>query len=564
MRDKPSTKTFKLLFCLIFLWGAWIRFIDVNRPADGRVRESWRECDYASVARNYFREGMNILYPRIDWRGNGPGFAEMEFPIFPWTVAVLYKIFGYHEIIGRYLAFLFSLLALLFFFLLARHLLPLWGALSAFIVFALSPLVIRVSNSLQPEGLMLFLYILATYAFIHWLDDDQWKWYGISASATALCILVKIPSAHIGVFFLMLLLMKKGTKSLIQVRTWVFGIAALFPAFLWSMHAHRMWLEYGNSLGVSNEYHWFGLDLIHHASYLMHSVLGLIRIEIFNVWMPLGFLVLLVAIFHFKNSRAVRISFYWLAAICLYYFVTIRTTGDEWATYYHVVTVPAMALLFGTAGILLYNRMEQKKFILFSLAIPAAVASGLILAKWLFSVSISGQIIPGVIVLLVSAAAAVLQFALCRRLEKKRPFWNTAVSLLLYWAFLSTILFQGLRVSTALKPQLFQEQYLCALSFRPLVPKDSLILVSGGISHDETGRPVAYNAPYMFFWMDRKGFSIARDNLSLKSIKEYAQRGASYFVLEKEAAKAFPRFLDNLRQNYILASECATTYLFKL
>jgi hypothetical protein len=44
---------------------------------------------------------MYILYPRIDWRGDGPRYAEMEFPIIPWTIAALYKIFGYHEVIGR-------------------------------------------------------------------------------------------------------------------------------------------------------------------------------------------------------------------------------------------------------------------------------------------------------------------------------------------------------------------------------------------------------------------------------------------------------------------------------
>jgi hypothetical protein len=68
-----------ILFLGLFFLGAWIRSLDVWRPVDGRVRESWRECDYAAVARNFYREGMNILYPRIDWRGDGPGYAEMEF-----------------------------------------------------------------------------------------------------------------------------------------------------------------------------------------------------------------------------------------------------------------------------------------------------------------------------------------------------------------------------------------------------------------------------------------------------------------------------------------------------
>jgi hypothetical protein len=66
-----------IIFFALFFLGAWIRSLDVWRPVDGRIRESWRECDYAAVARNFYREGMDILYPRIDWRGDGPGYAEM-------------------------------------------------------------------------------------------------------------------------------------------------------------------------------------------------------------------------------------------------------------------------------------------------------------------------------------------------------------------------------------------------------------------------------------------------------------------------------------------------------
>jgi len=99
--SRGHLKRANIVFLALFFLGAWIRSLDVWRPVDGRVRESWRECDYAAVARNFYREGMNILYPRIDWRGDGPGYAEMEFPVIPWTMAALYKIFGYQEVLGR-------------------------------------------------------------------------------------------------------------------------------------------------------------------------------------------------------------------------------------------------------------------------------------------------------------------------------------------------------------------------------------------------------------------------------------------------------------------------------
>jgi len=72
----------RIFFLCLFLLGAGIRALDVWRPIDGSINPPWREADIASIARNYYREDMNLFSPRIDWRGDGPGYVEMEFPIY--------------------------------------------------------------------------------------------------------------------------------------------------------------------------------------------------------------------------------------------------------------------------------------------------------------------------------------------------------------------------------------------------------------------------------------------------------------------------------------------------
>ena len=37
---------------------------------------AWRQADTAAIARNFYRDGMNLLYPAIDWSGAGPGYVE--------------------------------------------------------------------------------------------------------------------------------------------------------------------------------------------------------------------------------------------------------------------------------------------------------------------------------------------------------------------------------------------------------------------------------------------------------------------------------------------------------
>jgi len=34
---------------------------------------AWRQADTAAIARNFYHNGFNILYPQIDWGGAGSG-----------------------------------------------------------------------------------------------------------------------------------------------------------------------------------------------------------------------------------------------------------------------------------------------------------------------------------------------------------------------------------------------------------------------------------------------------------------------------------------------------------
>ena len=49
---------------------------------------SWRECDTQAIARNLAFEEFDPLRPRIDWRGDGPGYVETELQLYPTLVAL--------------------------------------------------------------------------------------------------------------------------------------------------------------------------------------------------------------------------------------------------------------------------------------------------------------------------------------------------------------------------------------------------------------------------------------------------------------------------------------------
>ena len=274
----------KIILILIFIAGSLVRIVDVLRPID---KPSWRESDLGSVSRNFVTEGFNPLYPQIDWRGQTPGYAEMEFTLYPALIAGTYEIFGVHDYLGRVWAFIFSLGAMFFFFKLARFYLGDVFAIFAALFFAFNPLVVEISTAIQPEGLMIFTYLAAVYFFLRWLDSEKNKFFWPAIIFTALTILAKATAAHIGLFFGVMLLQKYGWETVKQKKIWLFGILSLLPGVLWYVHAKSLWKIYGNSLGVSNEYHWIGPDFFTNSYFIE----GILHTEVFKVWMVFGLIV---------------------------------------------------------------------------------------------------------------------------------------------------------------------------------------------------------------------------------------------------------------------------------
>jgi 4-amino-4-deoxy-L-arabinose transferase-like glycosyltransferase len=330
----------------IVMLAAAVWAIDLWRPFDGRTRASWREADDAAIARNFYREGMNVLYPRVDWRGNGPGFAEMELPILPWSMAAAYHVTGVRPEVGRVVAYVVTLVGLVAFLALAADVLPPIGVAAAGLFFALSPLAARIANALQPEPIMLACLLVAVFAFLRWTETNARWAYVLAIVSTALAILAKSPAAHIGLAFAAWLVIRRGSAAFRDPRSWAFAILALLPGALWYWHAHDLWLQWGNSLGVSNEAHYIGWDVLTHPWFFVQ----LISVEARYVWVWVAIPVVLYGIVMDWRSTAVQFGLAWLAALAIYYVVTIRTTSQDWAAYYHVVTVPTAALLFG-AGV---------------------------------------------------------------------------------------------------------------------------------------------------------------------------------------------------------------------
>lgn len=356
---------------LIIFIGILMRLPFVFEPEHhGFQGATWRQTDTASIAHNFIDQ-ENIFFPQIHWGGDGAGFVETEFQLYPFLVSLVYEVFGEHIAFGLFISLLFSAGSFIAFYNLARYLLPPVAATLALVFFIISPLVIEFSVVFMPEPTVLFFYIAALGLFVHWLHNDRSTFLLLAALSTAIAILVKPTSVHIGFVFLMLVFEKHGFRFFRDPRLWLFAVISLLPGILWYLHARNLYLDYGNTFGIisggdskfDNLNYWFSPGFY-------KSVL---KIDLFDVFAVGGVIPFVIGLMRAWHNRKYRFILYGTLAIVVYYLLIPRYIS--FATYYHLYTVPyaALGIGLGLAWLFEYRSLShsvrQYKFLLGGLAV---------------------------------------------------------------------------------------------------------------------------------------------------------------------------------------------------
>ncbi len=558
--------TMRLVTAALLLFGAGVFSIHIRHPIDGYINRGWRETDVGGIARNFSREGMHILYPRIDWRGDGPGYVEGEFPLYPYLIAIGYRTIGFHEQIGRVISYLLTLATLYFLLQLAAFVLPPEAAVAGLVmtglVFILAPLTNRLATAIQPEPLMLTAYVGAVYAYVRWLDDDRWWWYGWALVATAIAILAKLPAVHLGFVFVFLTLWRQGWRAFRRPRLWIFAVAAVAPGIVWYLHARGFWEQYGNSLGVSNHRHLVGLASFTSTEYLRK----ILAIDITYAWSAAGLLAVLAALALGPWQAVFGYGLLWYAGVLLYYLAIGGTSAEGWAEYYHVVSVPPIALLIGGAAANAWAGWRS----LGQRARTLAIAFG----AGLFAVAVVTQrfVSWGSRAILAAAAVGVAGRGAAERLGwipgRGQPGIGVraSVSIAGVGTIACTCLAALLTNARQTAHEVHQTDYVAlydaAHQFAPLIPPGVLIAASGGACQPR--EESAGNEPWFFYWTDHKGFNLCADSQTVAAVNGLAARGARYFIGERQTMAQAPGFEADLRTHFPVLAENAVAVMVRL
>ena len=399
----------KWTLIIIALIAVVVRLLEIEQPFIDRW--SWRQSDVAAIARNYLENGFHFSRPQIDWAGNAPGYVGTEFPILPFAAALSYKITGVQEWVGRIQGVLFFAASLPFFFLLVRRVFGEVAAVWATFFHAFAPLSVVASRAFMPDVPSLSLALIGMYCFLVWVEENAWPFFIASAVLISLALLIKLPTAVIGVPLLYLAvaagracpesgrrdrrtflsqeealskspiedggsetaapcknrppLQRSLALLLARWELWLFALITLVPSAIWYWHAHRI-------AETFYPYHFFGgggfriMKAGWYWKIAQETALSSLT--------PIFFALAIVGTFVAPRGKYSWIFHWWFAAMTVFIFAAGWGNRHQW---YQLPLVPIAAAFAGCACQWVAGRLRSHRVLLAVASVLLAAAFGI-------------------------------------------------------------------------------------------------------------------------------------------------------------------------------------------
>lgn len=501
----------------ILALGAALRLLHFSTPLADAHR--WRQVDNATIARHFAEGPFDILHPQVNWGGGGDASVEMELPLLPAIVAIIYRALGESYLYGRAVVIVFSLALVVAVYFFGRHVFGEAAGRAAAFLLAISPTAVYFGRAFIVDTPSVFFSVVAIYAFLRYTETEQPRLAILGGVCLALAWMVKLPAfltfgpvAFIG--------LRARRRALWRDR-WFLGALAFAFALtaLWYWHANNLYLRTGLTVGI-----WRGAGTYPGvlgqlagptSTFTGWSTRELLGSELWwrtlftRFWMmhltPAGFVLSAIGLLLAIRVPRSSIVYVWLAATVSFVFVV--GTGNLGHEYYQLPALPPLALLFGVA------------------------------------------------------AAPVFDGAFLRRTVGKFAGPLAAAVTL---AVLGVISFnESFVVRNFFRPELLDYTPIRAgAAIQAVTPPDALIVVVEFVESDN-----AANAPMLLYHSRRKGWSFDVRGITPQAVEEVRQRGATYFATLVWSAlqRAQPQFAAYLetQEQIPLSDVSGDTRLFR-
>lgn len=232
----------------ILLWGG----LEIGLRRSDRITDDWqgwRQADTQAIARNFVHEEFTPWKPRIDWRGDGPGYVEAELQVYTTLVAAVMFATGEHLWPGQLLSLIAMAVAAWLLFEALRRRFGEAPAYVALLALLATKGVVVIATSIQPDALAFAAYVAAFVAFRDYLDRPDGVRLGVWTVGTMLAGLIKPPLLELGLAQALLVLLLRPAL-LRSWRIWAAWVVILAGVGAHLLYARELYLVYGRTFGV--------------------------------------------------------------------------------------------------------------------------------------------------------------------------------------------------------------------------------------------------------------------------------------------------------------------------
>ncbi|HZY26380.1 MAG TPA: glycosyltransferase family 39 protein [Bacteroidales bacterium] len=468
-----------------------IRIYTFNVPLTDRT--SWKEIDYITISQNYLHNGFNLFRPTITWPAEEPRVTAMEFPLVPYLAAILYRIFGFNTFSVRIIPLIVYLMIILVVFKLVNKEIGPVPALFAAAMAGFIPLTSDFGNILFSYPVAVLTGVTSIYLFYQWTDNNNKKGFLIISGFLFSITLLLMPTELTIIIPLLWLFFRKYGTDIKRWKTMFFFIIVSFILpVLWYTYAYYLTRDSIDVFGVfggHDKYQTFGM-LSKEWWYL--RILKRIYILLSG---PLGFFSCFVgvcSVLFFKKG-----TLFLFYGISFAAFVIIVAEGNIDAPYRQFCGIPALSAFFGigfTYIISLFSliniKLNKDSFRPFSLVI------------------IGMTII--VLVFLIS------NYRLLFNSDKEQP--------------------------------MMPNEWILGKEIQKNSATGSFVITAGTYTIHKGGNDLS---PVLFYYSNRQGWIIQKNQLTMDYINAYKQKGATLFAAENISREPeLKSFCEEIKKNY--------------
>jgi hypothetical protein len=360
-------RTYAFLFALLLLLFYQAGQVWHALPLRPQSLHISAQCDRASIARNFYRQEMNIFKPRIDNLVNGSGIGASEFPLVNFLAACCYKLFGFNELWFRLISMLFFTAGFVFSWKLARLLLQNESAaLICSFLWLASPTLLYYIPNFNPDPAALGMTMIAWYAFFNWQKDARPYTALLCGFSLTLAMLMKA-SAAISMVAMCGLIVLDMAGWLHRERTRLIRKKMLLIACL-SLAAliAYSWYAYAQALNEKHYARFFTLfTRIPESKEQMLEIWNRMKdwllLHWYAPWMLglIPIMQLLTLIFHSRIPRQL-IMLCWMLGIGSLSFIFLMFVAIGNHDYYIIPLLPWIFFLLLSMGLALLNSLSLK------------------------------------------------------------------------------------------------------------------------------------------------------------------------------------------------------------